>query len=119
MCFGLICVVSIICIWLYLDIKHNIFAIISSVGAYIAPVFIAGKIDPLFLFCYFLICSMTFSIISIRVNSRLLTLISSYLSTLMIGGIRPIDYDNYPAVIALGLNFFIFSFGAYAYGFVA
>lgn len=107
--------VSIICIWLYTQIEHDIFPIIASIGAYLSPLILGVSKDAEFSLYYFLVCSIALAFISILVKSRTLTLISSYLAILMSALIGfKINNDILVATI-LALQFFVFAFGTYLY----
>jgi len=121
-CFMLIGLVSALCIWLFLEVKHDIFAIITAVGSYVSPLLLTmNNSNTVYtLLYYYLICSLTFGIISIWLSSRLLTILSSYLAILLTGlAGSPVviillqnDINAFVAII-LALHFFIFSLGTY------
>ena len=107
--------VSLLCIWLYLHIKHDIYPIVAAAGSYIAPIILGLHTETVFSLYYFIMCSFAFCIISIWVHSRTLTLIASYMaifSTAIVGSTL-----NQPSliVIMLGLHFTIFIGGTFAH----
>lgn len=107
--------VSGACVWLYTKIKHEAYAITAAAGAYLAPVVLGLNSDALFSLYYFLLCSVAFSIISVWVKSRELTLVSSYLAIFMTGFIGiDLKQDVLVAVI-LATHFLVFSVGTYFY----
>jgi len=112
---ALVSVVSGLCIWLYTQIKHDIYAVTAASGAYLSPMILGLNTGAEFSLYYFLLCSVAFAAISIWMQSRTLTLISAYLAILMSAAIGfKIDQDMLVAVI-LALNFLVFAFGTYLY----
>ena len=109
--------ISLLCIGLYMRIRHDIFPITAAIGAYVAPVVLGFGVASfpfpelsatLFSLYYFIVCSFTFALISIWVESRLLTIISAYLAigmTALIG----LNVSN-DELIALMLDNTIFYF---------
>lgn len=107
--------VSGISIWFYVRFKHDIYAIIAAIGAYTAPIISNIDANAIFSLYYFIICSLTFATLSIWVESRLLTVISSYLAisiTALIG--LNLHMDGLIAII-LAIHFLAFSIGTYFY----
>ncbi|MCL9685669.1 DUF2339 domain-containing protein [Legionella maioricensis] len=106
-------IISGLSIWFYIRFKHDIYAIIAAIGAYVAPVVSNVDGNAIFSLYYFIICSLTFATLSIWVQSRTLTVIAAYLaiSTTAWVGLN-LDQDGLIA-IALALNFLIFSIGSY------
>lgn len=110
-----ICLISGLCIWLYLKIKHNTYAITAAVGSYVAPIILGVSADSSFSIYYFLLCSVAFATISIWAQSRMLTLVTAYLAILMTGYVgNGLNLDGLVAT-ALALHFFIFAMGLYFY----
>ena len=106
-------IVSGLSIWFYIRFKHDIYAIIAAVGAYIAPVVSNVDGNIIFSLYYFIICSLTFATLSIWVQSRTLTVIAAYLAISITAWVGlNLDQDGLIA-IALALNFLIFSIGSY------
>lgn len=103
--------VSALCVWLYIKIRHDVYPITATVGAYIAPVVLWTGLEPAFSIYYYIVCSVTFATISIWVGSRTLTLISSYLAIVMTSVIGMDLHDNVLVASALALNFVIFATG--------
>lgn len=108
-------IVSGISIWFYIRFKHDIYAIIAAIGAYIAPVISGVESNAIFSLYYFSICSLNFATLSIWVQSRTLTMISAYLaiSITAIVGLNMQQDDLIATVLAL--NFIIFSIGTFFY----
>ncbi|MFC3909553.1 DUF2339 domain-containing protein [Legionella dresdenensis] len=112
---GFTSLVSGVCIWLYLRLRHDIFSIIVALGAYLAPITLDLRDDTLFSLYYFLICSCTFATLSIWVKSRSLTAIAAYLAILITGLIGfNLQQDEFIAVV-LALHFLVFAIGTYFY----
>lgn len=104
-----------LCVWLYTQIKHDVYAITASAGAYLSPVLLGLHSGAVFSLYYFLLCSISFAVISIWVQSRLLTLVSSYLAILTSGLIgMGLGQDVLVASI-LALHFAVFSVGTLLY----
>lgn len=107
--------ISLLCIGLYLKIKHDIYPITAAVGAYLAPAVLGLNVNSTFTLYYFVICSLTFATLSIWVKSRLLTMISAYLAILVTAAIG-IDLNQHKLIaIIIALQFFIFSVGTFLY----
>ena len=107
--------ISGICIYLYTRIRHDVYPITAALGAYVSPFVLGFNAEAAFSLYYFLLCSAAFAIVSLRVESRMLTLVAAYsaiLMTALIGsGLRA------DAIVAsmLVLHFLIFSTSAYAH----
>ncbi|CEK11765.1 DUF2339 domain-containing protein [Legionella hackeliae] len=107
--------ISILCIWLYIKIKHDLYAIVTAVGAYIAPIVLGLETTAIFSLYYFVVCSLTFATISIWVHSRTLTMLAAYLAILA-SSIVGFGLDaNILIAVILALHFLIFSLGTYFY----
>lgn len=104
-----------LCIWFYKKVKHDIYAIIASIGAYLGPFILTSDANALFSLYYLIICSFTFATISISLQSRTLTLISSYLAILVTSFIGLHLEQDLLIAIVLALYFLIFSMGTYYY----
>ena len=108
-------IVSGLCIWLYTQIREDMYPITAAVGSYCAPLIISLGSESTFSIYYFLLCSLAFSVISIWVQSRTLTLISAYLAIFMTAAIGiGLGQDKLIAGM-LVLHFLIFSAGTYLY----
>ena len=107
--------VSCLCVWLYIKIKHDVYPITAAVGSYIAPAILGVGADAAFSLYYFLVCSVAFAMISIWVGSRLLTLVSAYLAIVMTSMLGLNLQQDTLIAGALALHFFIFSAGTYLY----
>jgi len=108
---ALIACISGLCIWLHLKIKQDIYAILASVGAYVAPiVFFNTMPSPLFTLYYFILCSLAFAFISILVTSRILCVISAYLA-IFVSALIGFEANNIDKLmtIVLPIHFLIFS----------
>lgn len=105
--------ISAISIWFYVRFKHDIYAIIAAIGAYIAPLFAPIEINAIFSLYYFILCSLTFTTISILVKSRILTVVASYLAILITAFIGLSLHHNALIAFVLAINFLIFSIGTY------
>lgn len=112
LCIGFI---SILCIFLYFKIEHDIYLLTATVGAYISPVILGFNAKATFSIYYFLGCSISFAIISIFVKSRLLTIISAYLAILMTALVGFSLYQDLFVALMLAAQFLIFTLGSYLY----
>jgi hypothetical protein len=109
------CLITALTIWFYVQFKHDIYAILAVIGAYSAPILTNVDHNAIFSLYYFIICSLTFTTLSIWVQSRTLTVISSYLA-IASTGYAGINLDiNGLIVFTLSLHFLIFSIGSYLY----
>ena len=112
---GLLCLVSALCMWLYVQISYEIFGIIAAIGTYVSPVSMHLNTSIDFTLYYYLACSFTFAWIAIWRNSRILMVVSAYFAIFMSGVIgQRIDNKTLLAIILL-VNFLIFSGGTYLY----
>ncbi len=103
------------CIWLYTQIKEDMYPITAAIGSYCAPLILSLGSESSFAVYYFLLCSLSFSVISIWVQSRTLTLISAYLAIFMTAAIGlSLGQDKLIAGM-LVLHFLVFSAGTYLY----
>lgn len=107
--------ISSVCIWLYIKIKHDIYAIIAAVGAYTTPGILGLHVTTVFSLYYFIVCSLTFATISIWVQSRLLTMIAAYLAILVTAFVGFHLNNDLLIAFILALHFIIFSTGTYFY----
>ncbi|WP_058477684.1 DUF2339 domain-containing protein [Legionella steigerwaltii] len=104
-------VVSGITIWFYLRFKHDIYAIIATLGAYIAPIVSGVENNTLFSLYYFTICSLNFATLAIWVGSRTLTMISAYLAISITAVIGLKLHQDILIAAVLAINFLIYSIG--------
>lgn len=112
---GLTSLVSALCIWLYVRVRHDVYAITAALGAYLSPVILNMHAAGDFSLFYYLLCSAAFATISVWVESRMLTLVSSYLAIMMTGLLSTTLDDHMMVAVALALHFLIFSIGTYRY----
>ncbi len=111
----LVGLVSGFCIWLYTQIKHDVYAVTAALGAYLSPAILGFNADAAFSLYYFLLCSVAFAAISIWVQSRILTLVSSYLAILMSAAIGAEIHQDMLVACILAAHFFVFTLGTYVY----
>lgn len=107
--------ISIYCMYIYTRMRHDIYPIISACGAYLAPIVLNLSTNSQFTLLYFVICSASFGCISIWLQSRTLTLLSSYLSIGLTSFLGISLHQDVYIVIALSLHFFIFCSAVYGY----
>lgn len=116
---GLLIIASIaaVCIILYFRIKHDIYPIISALGAYLGPIVLQLNHTNFTFFSlyYFMIVSIAFAFISIWVRSRLLVVIAAYLAILSNAIVGLQLNDDKLMAIVLPIHFVIFSLGSYFY----
>lgn len=107
--------VSVLCISLYFKVKNDVYPDTAAIGAYLSPAILAHNINYTFTLYYFLICSLTFSVLSIFAKTRSLTIIASYLA-IMVTALVGLDmHQNDFIALMLALQFFIFTVGALLY----
>ncbi len=107
--------VSAGCIWLYSELRHDLYAFIAGVGAYLAPVIMGLEGDPVFSLYYFVLCSAAFAAISVWVKSRAPTIVASYLAILVSAIIGIALKDNLFVAAILASHFVIFAAGSLLY----
>lgn len=108
-------IVSGLCVWLYTQIREDMYPVTAAVGSYCAPLILSLGAESTFAVYYFLLCSLAFSVISIWVRSRVLTLVSAYLAIFMTALIGlGLGQDKLIAGL-LALHFLVFSAGTYLY----
>lgn len=107
--------VSVMCIYLYWRLKHDIYAITAAIGTYLAPFLLGFETAAIFSLYYFVVCSLAFAALSIWMQSRILTLVAAYLAILVNTriGLR-LNQDELMAAI-LPLHFLIFVLATYFY----
>lgn len=110
---ALTAVITGLSIWFYIKIKHDIYAVIAALIAYIGPSLLHHNGNLIFILYFSIICSLTFSTFSIWIQSRTLTVISAYLAILDTAFIGFNLGQNILISVVLGLHFFIFSMGTY------
>ena len=110
--------ISLFCITLYIRIRHDAYAVIAAIGAYLTPVLLDLNILAIFSLDYFLLCSLAFATISIWVRSRLFIIIAAYLA-IFVTGFTGFDLHlpNLVAIVLL-LHFLIFSIATFLYTFI-
>lgn len=109
-------VISGLCIWIYTRILNELYPLIAAVGTYLAPLILNMHLNHAFPLYYFLICSVAFTVISIGLQSRLLTVVASYLAigvTTLIG--LALFQEHVVTAWVLAGHFVIFSAGTYLY----
>lgn len=112
MALGFTVVTSFICIWIYFQIRNEIYPIMAAIGAYATPV-LMFYFNGEFTLYYYIVCSFAFSSISVWMNTRILSIVAAYaavICTAIVGnGVgEPVLVST--LLFAHGL---IFAFGAY------
>lgn len=110
-----ITLVSMISLWLYSRIQHDIYPIIAAFGSYTAPAIFQMGANSDFALIYYVFCSLTFSFLSIWVESRTLAIVASYLAIGMTSLLGISLNDPKTISILLAIHFGIFSVGTYFY----
>ena len=108
-------IVSGLCVTLYTKIREDWYPISAAIGSYTAPLVLSMGAASTFSVYYFLLCSLSFSVISIWVESRTLTLVSAYLAVFMTALIGISLGHDVLIAGTLALHFLIFSAGTYLY----
>lgn len=78
-----IAIISCFCIYLYKEINNEIYPLTSVIGTYLVPILLNTNETSDFTVFYFVLSSIGFSIISIWLKSRMVTIVSAYLAILM------------------------------------
>ncbi|WP_454780966.1 DUF2339 domain-containing protein [Legionella sp. WA2022007384] len=104
-------IISGVSIWFYLRFKHDIYAIVAALGAYIAPLVAGVENNAIFSLYYFTICSLNFATLAIWVESRTLTMISAYLAISITAIVGLKLHQDVLIATALVINFLIYSIG--------
>lgn len=112
---ALIVMVSLVCIGLYLKIKHDAYAICAAAGAYLGPIILGLQAASMFSMYYFVCCSLTFATISIWLRSRIMTILAAYLAILITSLIGLQLNDDVTIAVVLALHFLIFTLGTYLF----
>jgi uncharacterized membrane protein len=104
--------VSALCIWIYREIRHDLYPLTAAVGSYLAPIVLDMNSTTLFSAYYFLICSFAFAAVSVWVQSRTLAIVASYLaiSTTALLGLELGQHEL--VAVLLATHLFVFAFGA-------
>ena len=104
-------IISGVSIWFYLRFKHDIYAIVAALGAYIAPLVAGVENNAIFSLYYFTICSLNFATLAIWVESRTLTMISAYLAISITAIVGLKLHQDVLIATVLVINFLIYSIG--------
>lgn len=111
----IISVISGLCLYLYTLIKHDLYAIIAAVFAYLSPVILQLNVEAVFSIYYFLVCSIVFATLSIWVQSRLFAILAAYLAILVTAYVGLNLNQDHLIAFVLPLHFLIFATGTYLY----
>lgn len=109
---------SALCISFYIHIRHDVYAIMSALGAYAAPVLLELNAVSLFSLYYFVLCSLTFATISLWVRSRIFVILAAYLAILVNSVIGFELHRDILIAVVLALHFIIFTFGTFIYSYL-
>jgi hypothetical protein len=112
---GLSACISAICVWLYSELRHDIYAITAAVGAYLAPVIVDSPGSSIFAVYYFAICSIAFAIIAAWIDSRILTAVSAYLAIFVTGSLGLQKTMPIAISTALAFHFVVFTLGTFSH----
>lgn len=107
--------VSGLCVWIYTRVREDIYPVAAAVGSYCAPAVLHLGAASEFSVYYYLLCSMGFTVISIWVRSRTLTMVSAYLAMLMTAFTGLALQRDLLIAVMLALNFVVLSSGVYFY----
>lgn len=108
-------VVSGLCIWIYTQMRQDLYPVTAALGAYFAPAVLGLHAASEFSVYYYLLCSFAFAAISIGVSSRILTLVAAYMSILMTAATGLSLNNDLLIVWMLALNFLVLSAGVYLF----
>ncbi|MBN8542298.1 MAG: DUF2339 domain-containing protein [Deltaproteobacteria bacterium] len=104
-----------VCLWLYTELEHDIYAVTAALGAYVIPIVFGYSFETSFTVTYFVMCSLAFSAISVWMKSRMLTMISAYLAILSTSYVGLKTSADLLIAIILAIHFLVFSIGTYLY----
>lgn len=104
-----------VCLWLYTELEHDIYAVTAALGAYVIPIVFGYSFETSFTVTYFVMCSLAFSAISVWMKSRMLTMISAYLAILSTSYVGLKASADLLIAIILAIHFLVFSIGTYLY----
>lgn len=104
-----------VCLWLYTELEHDIYAVTAALGAYVIPLVFGFSFETSFTVTYFVMCSIAFSAISVWMKSRMLTMISAYLAILSTSYLGLKTSADLLIAIILAIHFLVFSIGTYLY----
>lgn len=107
--------ISAFCIWLYWQFRHDIYVIVSTIGAYIAPIVLDLNYSSFFTIYYYICCSLAFAVVSISCQSRIMAIMATYLAILSTFIVGLALNQNILIAIGLAVHFIIFSISAYFY----
>jgi len=107
--------ISLFCIFVYFRIRHDIYFLISALGAYLSPLIIGYHAQPAFVLYYYLLCSFTFAILSIWLRSRLLIITAAYLAIVVNGSIGFDPFIQRLITFILPVHFLIFCIANYLF----
>lgn len=107
--------ISILCLWLYLKIKHDVYAITAAIGAYLSPMILDFNSIAIFSLYYYVCCSFTFASLSVWLRSRTMTVVAAYLAILVTAIIGFNLSQDILIAEMLVLHFLIFALGTYLY----
>ncbi len=104
-----------VCLWLYTELEHDIYAVTAALGAYVIPIVFGFSFETSFTVTYFVLCSVAFSAISVWMKSRMLTMISAYLAILSTAYVGLKTSADVLIASILAIHFLVFSIGTYLY----
>lgn len=116
----LVVIISVAGVFLSRHFQSEVFLVITSVGTYLAPILLGEEKDPTFYAFFFVISSLAFSTISIFLNSRVVSLISSYFGIGAYALIHKSVFEPSELIVIVSvetLQFLIFTYGIYLYSF--
>lgn len=103
--------ISALCIWLYKEMRHDLYALTAAVGSYVAPIAVGLNTLDIFSVYYYVLCSIAFATVSIFVNSRTLSAVAAYLAISTTAYIGFNLANNELIACALAFHFGIFAIG--------
>lgn len=107
--------VSALCIGLYLKFRHDIYVIVATIGAYLAPIILNLNYSSFYTIYYYICCSLAFAVLSIWARSRMMAIMAAYLAILSTFVVGLALNQNIMVANGLAVHFIIFSISAYFY----
>lgn len=107
--------ISLLCIWIYANFKHDIYAVTAGIGAYFAPLILNSDLASSFTLYYFLCCTVAFAWISVWVQSRTMACVAAYMAILSTAIVGSLMQQNRFVALLLAVHFIVYSLSVYAY----
>lgn len=117
---GFVVIVSVLCIAIYMQIRHDFYLLIAALGSYLSPLILAHPAPAAlpattailaqdsFSAYYFAACSIAFAIVSVWLESRFLAMTAATLAMILTAVTGLSLQDDVAVVAALAFQFLAF-----------